>query len=131
MYLDGKSFDLIESVTGVSKASVVNIVRGMGGYDPDHILMRALAVNLRKNGSDSSQYASIIRMSGVLDENGVNYATCEECLENFFLHATNCSGNLQPLCTLYTSFYSLRRDMDTPHWSMQIILTNYNRPRTN
>ena len=83
MYLGGKSFALIEDVTGVSKASVVNIVRGMGGYNPDHILMRALAVNLRKNGSDLSQYASIIRMSGVLDENGVDYATCEELLGKF------------------------------------------------
>jgi hypothetical protein len=83
MYLGGKSFALIEEVTGVSKASVVNIVRGMGGYDPDHILMRTLAVNLRKNGSDLSQYASIIRMSGVLDENGVDYATCEELLGKF------------------------------------------------
>ena len=35
MYLGGKSFALIEDVTGVSKASVVNIVRGMGGYDPE------------------------------------------------------------------------------------------------
>jgi uncharacterized protein YerC len=34
LYLGGKSFALIEDVTGVSKASVVNIVQGMGGYDP-------------------------------------------------------------------------------------------------
>ena len=77
MYLGGKTFNLIEEVTGVSKASVVNIVRDMGGYDPDHILMRALAVNLRKNGSDLSQYASIIRISSLLDEYGVDYATGE------------------------------------------------------
>jgi hypothetical protein len=83
MYLGGKTFNLIEEVTGVSKASVVNIVRDMGGYDPDHILMRALAVNLRKNGSDLSQYASIIRISRLLDENGVDYATDEELLGKF------------------------------------------------
>jgi hypothetical protein len=83
MYLGGKSFQLIEDVTGVSKASVVNIVRDMGGYDPDHILMRALAVNLRKNGSDLSQYASAIRISSLLDEYGVDYATGEELLGKF------------------------------------------------
>ena len=70
-------------MTGVSKASVVNIVRDMDGYDPDHILMRALAVNLRKNGSDLSQYASIIRISRLLDEYGVDYATGEELLGKF------------------------------------------------
>ncbi len=83
MYLGGKSFQLIEDVTGVSKASVVNIVRDMGGYDPDHILMRALAVNLRKNGSDLSQYASTIRISSLLIEYGVDYATGEELLGKF------------------------------------------------
>ena len=83
MYLGGKSFALIEDVTGVSKASVVNIVRAWVDTTPNHGLMRALAVNLRKNGSDLSQYASIIRMSSVLDENGVDYATCEELLGKF------------------------------------------------
>ena len=83
MYFGGKTFDIIEGVTGVSKASVFNIVRDMGGYDPDHILMRALAVNLRKNGSDLSQYASIIRISSLLDEYGVDYATGEELLGKF------------------------------------------------
>ena len=45
--------------------------------------MRALAVNLRKNGSDLSQYTSIIRMSSLLAEYGVDYATGEEILEKF------------------------------------------------
>ena len=35
MYLGGKSFALIEDLTSVSKASVVNIVRAWAGYDPD------------------------------------------------------------------------------------------------
>ena len=68
---------------GCLKGLCRNIVWGMGGYDPDHTLMRALAVNLRKNGSYLSQYTSINRMSGVLDENGVNYATCKELLGKF------------------------------------------------
>ena len=45
--------------------------------------MRTLAVNLRKNGSDLSQYASIIRISSLLDEYGVDYATGEELLGKF------------------------------------------------
>ena len=49
----------------------------------NYILMRTLAVNLRKNGSDLSQYASIIRMSSLLDEYGVDYATGEELLGKF------------------------------------------------
>ena len=70
--------DLIADLTGISKTSVFNIARGIEDQDPDYILMRTLAVNLRKNGSDLSQYASIIRISSLLDEYGVDYATGEE-----------------------------------------------------
>ncbi len=45
--------------------------------------MRTLAVNLKKNGSDLSQYASIIRISSLLEEYGVDYATGEELLGKF------------------------------------------------
>jgi hypothetical protein len=83
LYLGGKTLDLIAELTGISKTSVFNIARGMEDKDPDYVLMRTLAVNLKKNGSDLSQYASVIRMSGVLDENGVDYATCEELLGKF------------------------------------------------
>ena len=57
--------------------------RGIEDQDPEYILMRTLAVNLKKNGSDLSQYASIIRMSSLLDEYGVDYATGEELLGKF------------------------------------------------
>ena len=56
---------------------------GYGSHDPDYILMRTLAVNLRKNGSDLSQYASVIRISSLLDEYGVDYVTGEEILGKF------------------------------------------------
>ena len=83
LYLGGKTLDLIADLTGISKTSVFNIVQDMGSHDPDYILMRTLAVNLRKNGSDLSQYASIIRISSLLDEYGVDYATGEELLGKF------------------------------------------------
>ena len=57
--------------------------RDKGSHDPDHVLMRTLAVNLRKNGSDLSQYASILRISSLLDEYGVDYATGEDLLGKF------------------------------------------------
>ena len=83
LYLGGKTLDLIADLTGISKTSVFNIARGIEDQDPDYILMRTLAVNLRKNGSDLSQYASIIRISSLLDEYGVDYATGEELLGKF------------------------------------------------
>ena len=83
LYLGGKTLDLIADLTGISKTSVFNIARGIDDQDPDYVLMRTLAVNLRKNGSDLSQYASIIRISSLLDEYGVDYATGEELLGKF------------------------------------------------
>ena len=50
LYLGGKPLDLIADLTGISQTSVFNIVRDKGSHDPDHVLMRTLAVNLRKNG---------------------------------------------------------------------------------
>ena len=83
LYLGGKTLDLIAELTGISKTSVFNIVQDTASHDPDYILMRRLAVNLRKNGSDLSQYTSIMRMSSLLAEYGVDYATGEEILEKF------------------------------------------------
>lgn len=83
LYLGGKTLDLIADRTGISNTSVFNIARGMVGQDPDNVLMRTLAVNLRKNGSDLAQYASVIRISSLLDEYGVDYDTGEELLGKF------------------------------------------------
>jgi hypothetical protein len=83
LYLAGKTLDLIADLTGISKTSVFNIARGLDGHDPDYVLMRTLAVNLRKNGSDLSQYATVIRISSLLDEHGVDYATAEDLLQKF------------------------------------------------
>ena len=52
-------------------------------HDPDYVLMRTLAVNLRKNGSDLSQYASIIRISSLLEKYGVDYTTGEDLIGKF------------------------------------------------
>ncbi len=83
LYFGGKPLDLIADLTGISKTSVFNIVRDMGSHDPDYVLIRTLAVNLRKNGSDLSQYASILRISSLLDEYGVDYVTGEDLLGKF------------------------------------------------
>jgi hypothetical protein len=80
LYLGGKTLDLIAELTGISKTSVFNIVQDTASHDPDYVLMRTLAVNLRKNGSDLSQYASIIRISSLLEEHGVDFATGEDLI---------------------------------------------------
>src|SRR6476619_426875 len=83
LYLGGKTLDLIADLTGISKTSVFNIVHDAASHDPDYVLMRTLAVNLRKNGSDLSQYASIIRISSLLEEYGVDYTTGEHLIGKF------------------------------------------------
>ena len=87
LYLGGKPLDLIADLTGISQTSVFNIVRDKGSHDPDHVLMRTLAVNLRKNGSDLSQYASILRISSLLDEYGVCQMSASWYIqEDFWIH---------------------------------------------
>lgn len=82
LYLGGGiSLDHISELTGVSKTSVFNIVRGIEKENPDYALMRALVVDLGKNGSDIENYASIIRISKILDEYGVDYTAAEEILK--------------------------------------------------
>ncbi len=77
----GVSLDRISELTGVSKTSVFNIVRGILKDSPDCALMRALIVDLNKNGSDVQKYASIIRISSILDVYAINYTTAEEILK--------------------------------------------------
>ena len=110
IYLGGKTLDLIADLTGISKTSVFNIVQETASHDPDYVLMRTLAVNLEKNGSDLSQYASIIRISSLLEEYGWILQPAKISLENFFPHVINCSGPPQTLCSLYRSFHSRQAD---------------------
>ena len=113
LYLGGKTLDLIADLTGISKTSVFNIVQDMASHDPDYVLMRTLAVNLRKNGSDLSQYASIIRISSLLEEYGVDYATGEDLTRKISFHMLQTPVGTFSRCACFTKVFTVCRKIWT------------------
>ena len=62
---------------GVVKSSVSNIVHSKMADDPSFELMRYLVLNLKKDGTDVSEYAAGIRIQHLLQEYGVELETGE------------------------------------------------------
>jgi hypothetical protein len=79
-YLNGKSFGMIFRLTGVIRASVYNIVHNIEKEDPNYPLFRAIALDLKKNGSDLQHYSSYLRISQLLAQHGIDYPTGEAIL---------------------------------------------------
>ncbi len=81
-YLSGKSFGRISRLTGVTRGSVYNIVHNIEKEDPDYPLFRAIALDLKKNGSDLQHYSSYLRISQLLAQHGIDYPTGEAILSS-------------------------------------------------
>jgi len=75
----------IGEFVGISKTSVFNIINGMEKKDPDFPLMRALIVNLHKDGTDLKEYANILRIFSILNEYELNHAIVESMIKSILL----------------------------------------------
>lgn len=80
-----KSLGDIAELVGKSRTAVFNIVRRKEKEDPDFPLMRALIVNLHKDGTDLIKYANIIRIFNILNQYGVDYIMAEDMIKSFLL----------------------------------------------
>ena len=65
---------------GVSKTAVSTIIHEAKLQDPNYALMRALVVNLAKNGSDVFQYGSCIRILNLIHEYQLEANEAEEII---------------------------------------------------
>jgi hypothetical protein len=75
------SLDQIATQTGVSKSTAFNIVHEAEKEDPNYPLLRALVVNLSKDGSDCFQYAHVIRILACLREYGIDPFEAEKIIK--------------------------------------------------
>lgn len=81
----GMSLGDISKLVGISKTSVYNIIRSMEKKDPDFPLMRALIENLHKDGTDVRQYADILRIFEILEENDIDHDIAEDMIKSILL----------------------------------------------
>ena len=69
-------------MVGVSKTTVSTIINEAKLQDPNYALMRALVVNLAKNGSDIFQYASCVRILNLIHEYNLGDNEAEEIIRH-------------------------------------------------
>jgi hypothetical protein len=93
-YVLGYDVTIICRKTGISRSSFYNMADMLEKRDPDTALMRALAVNLRKNGHDAQDYTKFIRISNVLAQHGIDRETGERLIDG--LLATCYKENVTP-----------------------------------
>lgn len=80
-YLKGDPVTWIREKIGISRSSCYNLIADLEKVDPNIELMRALAVNLRRNGSDVSSYANSNRIHNLLEELGMSQNAGGELIE--------------------------------------------------
>jgi hypothetical protein len=68
----GESYGRISKLTGIPQTTVFNLLTGSAKRSPDYPLMRALARNLRKRGTDPHEYAAGIRIHTLLNKHGID-----------------------------------------------------------
>ena len=85
------SLGKIGKMVGVSKTTVSTIINEAKLQDPNYALMRALVVNLAKNGSDVFQYASCVRILNLIHEYKLGDNEAEEIIRHLLpaLYAGN------------------------------------------
>ena len=70
---DGKS-------DGISVGSVHSILQEFARNDPNYHLLRTLAINLHKNGSDVSEYVWLVKLRNVLQNAGASMTEVERII---------------------------------------------------
>lgn len=76
---DGKS-------NGISVGSVHSMLQEFAINDPNYHLLRTLALNLHKNGSDVLEYAWLVRLRNVLQNAGASLTEVERIITEIPLY---------------------------------------------
>lgn len=82
----GKSDVLSDGKSGISVGSVHSMLQEFARNDPNYHLLRALAINLRKNGSDVLEYAWLVRLRNVLQNAGASLTKVERIITEIPLY---------------------------------------------
>jgi len=78
--LKGRSVRAIAQTVKISVGSVHSLLQEFARNDPNYHLLRALAVNLHKNGSDVLEYAWLVRLRNVLQNAGASLTEVERII---------------------------------------------------
>lgn len=74
------SLGKIGRMVGVSKTAVSSLICEAKKEDPNYALMRALVLNVAKDGSDVFQYASCIRILNLIQEYQLSLSDTEDLI---------------------------------------------------
>ena len=69
--------------TGISKTSVYNIVTAVETEDPNYPLMRALIIDLHKDGFDILKYSRCLRIANIFSEYSIDLEEGEAIIQKF------------------------------------------------
>src|SRR6476659_6288640 len=78
--LRGWSVRAISQTVQISVGSVHSVLQEFARKDPNYQLLRVLAINLRKNGSDVLEYARLVKLRNVLQNAGVSPTEVEKMI---------------------------------------------------
>ena len=97
MLSDGKAH-------GISVGSVHSLVQEFAKNDPNYHLLRTLAVNLHKNGTDVREYAWLVRLRNVLQNAGVSLTEVEKIVTEIPIFCYKAGINVEFLVGLLRLF---------------------------
>lgn len=83
--LKGLSVREIHRRVRISVGSVQSLLEEFARNDTNNHLLRTLAINLRKNGSDVLEYAWLVRVRNVLQNSGASPPVVEKIIRDSYL----------------------------------------------
>ena len=104
--LSGRSIREIAQSLGIGVGSVHAITKQFALRDENHLLLRTLTVNLRKNGLDVIEYAWLVRLSKILQDAGVTKNQVEEMISEVPLYCFKAGIDVESLVDLLKMYQS-------------------------
>ena len=94
---DGKSY-------GISVGTVHSLLQEFARNDPNYHLLRTLAVNLHKNGSDVFEYAWLVRLRNILRNAGASLTEVEKIITEIPVYCYKTGISVEILVDLLRMF---------------------------
>lgn len=117
---DGKS-------DGISVGSVHSMLQEFARNDPNYHLLRTLAVNLHKNGSDVLEYAWLIRLRNVLQNAGASLTEVEKIITEIPLYCYKAGIDVEILVDHLKMFKDYLEANPADPGQCNVIIESYNK----
>ena len=112
LWLQAYSRDDISQILGISAGTVSEVVKTYGQRNPGFELLRELVVAIKREGSNTREYASAIRLRRLLNNNNLSEEEVDSLIRNATNHCFKQEVDMQSFIENVTSAADLSAELE-------------------